>query len=318
MFDLSLRREMTGARVLLDGTAFVPGIYPRSESLVQATRDLARGRTTEPAVEAHRQEDRRRLLAVQRESGLMPFADGMLDWQDMFRPFVDASDGLVVGTLVRFLDSNTFYRALDVDGTPRLRTPLATPELPEPWVGTLPSPFALAHAVAHVLGADALAETLLAPQVEAWAAAGCALVVLAEPFLPREPQRIDELLAALERLPGHVPCALQLPFADAAPLLAPLADARVDAVGVDLHATTLEAVPEGYPKPVLAGVVDATGSLLEEPLALAGTVRALRERCPAGVALTPNGDLQHVPEPIAREKLRRLGAAAAMLRGASS
>ncbi len=155
-----------------------------------------------------------------------------------------------------------------------------------------------------MLGADALAETLLAPQVEAWAAAGCALVVLAEPFLPREPQRIDELLAALERLPGHVPCALQLPFADAAPLLAPLADARVDAVGVDLHATTLEAVPEGYPKPVLAGVVDATGSLLEEPLALAGTVRALRERCPAGVALTPNGDLQHVPEPIAREKLR--------------
>ena len=32
--------------------AFAPGMYPRSEALVQATRDLDRGRTTEAEVDA--------------------------------------------------------------------------------------------------------------------------------------------------------------------------------------------------------------------------------------------------------------------------
>jgi methionine synthase II (cobalamin-independent) len=299
---------------LADGSACAPGIYPRSEALVQATRDLARGRTTVEAVEARRRDDRQRLLAVQRESGLAPLSAGMLDWQDIFRPLVEASDGLEAGALVRFLDGNTFYRAVDADGTPRLRAPLAAPELPEPWLATLPSPFALAHAARHALTAAALAEAVLAPQIDTWARAGCTLVVLAEPFLPRQPERVDELLAALERLPRPVPVALQLTFADASPLLAPLAEAAVDAVGIDFRATPLEALPVGFPKAVLAGVVDATSSLLEQPDALAELARALRARHPAALVLTPNGELEHVPETIAHEKLRRLGAAAVALR----
>lgn len=304
--------------MLADGAAFAPGIYPRSEALVQATRDLARGRTTAAAVDAQRREDLERLLAVQRESGLGPYASGMLDWQDLFRPLVEAADGLTAAALVRFLDGNTFYRAIEVDGAPRLRSPLASPELPEPWLATLPSPFALAHATGHALAADVLAQALLAPQIEAWADAGCALVVLHEPFLSREPQRVGELLSALGRLPRPVPVALQLVFGDATPLLAPLADAAVDAIGIDLQETALDDVPDGFPKPLLAGVVDATSSLLEEPHGLAEAALALRERCPAGIVLTPNGDLERVPEPIAREKLRRLGAASALLSKAAA
>ena len=113
-----------------------------------------------------------------------------------------------------------------------------------------------------------------------------------------------------------MPVALQLAFGDGAPLLERLADAAVDAVGVDFYATALETPPIDYPKPVRAGVVDAASSLLEEPSELAAFARALRRRRPAAVTLTPNGDLLHVPEPIAHEKLRRLGVAAALLREA--
>ena len=38
--------------------AFAPGIYPRSEALVQATRDLDRRRTTQEAVDAQVEQDR--------------------------------------------------------------------------------------------------------------------------------------------------------------------------------------------------------------------------------------------------------------------
>lgn len=293
--------------------AFAPGIYPRSEALVQATRDLARGRTGIEAVETQRRDDRERFVALQRECGLAPVSSGMLDWQDLFRPLVEASAGLESGPLVRFLDGNTFYRSIAVDGMVRLEAPVPAPPLVEPWLGTLPSPFALSCATGGAVGAATLAEAVLAPQIEAWAEESCALVVLAEPFLPRESERVDALLEALERLPGSVPLAVQLAFGNAAPLLGPLAQAPVDAVGVDFYATELEAVPAGFPKIVLAGVVDAASSLLEETHELATFARQLAARWPVGVALTPNGDLEHVPEAIAREKLRRLGLAAAAL-----
>jgi len=105
--------------------AFVPGIYPRSEALVQATRDLDRGRTTAEAVEAKRAQDLERLVEVQREAGLDLLTDGMLSWQDLFRPLVEATDGLKTGALTRFLDTNTFYRAPQAeDHAVRLTQPL--------------------------------------------------------------------------------------------------------------------------------------------------------------------------------------------------
>lgn len=286
--------------------AYAPGIYPRSEALVQATRDLDRGRADEAAVEEQLERDFRELVAVQEQAGVDLLADGMLGAQDLFRPVAEATDGLTARPLTRFLDTNTFYRALIVDGEPRLRRPLAAPDLPAGrWLATLPSPLALARAAQGKVSPGTLAADVLAPQIEAWAGAGCALVVLSDPFVARE-GGAAELVAALAELPDAAPLALQLPFGDASAVLGDLAEAPVAAVGVDFYATPLDAVPHGYPKEVVAGVVDARSSALEDPLELAEFARAVGERA-AGVALAPNGDLQFVPEPIAREKVLRLG-----------
>ena len=91
--------------------AFAPGLYARSEALVQATRDLDRGRTTPEAVDEQVERDLAELVSVQQAAGLDLLADGMLRWQDVFRPLVEAADGLETGALTRFLDTNTFYRA---------------------------------------------------------------------------------------------------------------------------------------------------------------------------------------------------------------
>ena len=91
--------------------AYAPGIYARSEELVQATRDLDRGRATEEAVAAQQDADLRAFLYAQREAGLDYFSDGLLNWQDIFRPFDAAAEGLRPGPLTRFLNTNTFYRA---------------------------------------------------------------------------------------------------------------------------------------------------------------------------------------------------------------
>jgi 5-methyltetrahydropteroyltriglutamate--homocysteine methyltransferase len=290
--------------------AFIPGIYPRSEALVQATRDLDRGRTTADEVERQVGSDFQELLRVQEEAGLDLLADGMLTWQDLFRPLVDGSAGLSARPLVRFLDTNTFYRAVLVDGEPKLQRPMPAPDLPSGrWLATLPSPHSFSRAADREVPAEALAAQLLAPQIEAYADAGCALVVLSEPFLTREASGLAALVAALGELPRPVPIALHLPFGDAGPLLPELAEVGLDGIGVDFYATHAEAVPEGLEPTLLAGVVDARSSRVEDATELAEFGESLSSRVAGEVVLVPNGDLQFVSEAVAREKVLALGRA---------
>lgn len=289
--------------------AFVPGLYPRSEALIQATRDLDRGRTTPEAVDQQVERDLAELIRVQQEAGLDLLADGMLHWQDAFRPLVEAADGLETGALTRFLDTNTFYRAPSAAAAPKLGKPLGEryiAPLPGPRLVTVPSPFAFAH------GTDVTPKTIasevLRPQFDTLDGE---LVVLEEPFLAREEKpSLDDLSDALEELAGGPRIALWLTFGDARPVLEQgLAELPVDAIGIDFYATRATDVPEGFDKLLLAGVLDARSSVLEEPREIAAFVEQLRERGVAEVALVPNGDLQYVSEQVAREKLGRLGKA---------
>jgi 5-methyltetrahydropteroyltriglutamate--homocysteine methyltransferase len=291
--------------------AFAPGIYPRSEQLVQATRDLDRGRTSQEAVDEQMERDLAELVAVQQQAGLDLLADGMLRWQDLFRPLLEASDGLETGALTRFLDTNTFYRAPHATtATPKLGGPLGeryVAPLSGPRLVTLPSPFALSQGTG--VPALTIAEDVLKP---ALAAVDADLVVLAEPFFGRAddaaPSELEEPLGALA---GGPKLALQLTFCDARRALEQgLGDLPVDAIGIDFYGTHVADVPKGFDKLMLAGVIDARSSTLEDPRELAAFADRLRnEREIEQIALVPNGDLQFVSERIAREKLLRLGAA---------
>jgi 5-methyltetrahydropteroyltriglutamate--homocysteine methyltransferase len=287
--------------------AYVPGMYARSEGLVQATRDLDRGRTTPEEVEQQVEADQAAFVSAQQEAGFDLLADGMLRWQDHFRPFLEAADGLETGALTRFLDTNTFYRAPHATtATPSLSAPLDErfiAPLAGPRLVTLPSPFALARGTG--VTPRTIAQNVLKPQLDALDAE---LVVLAEPFLAREGDLAD-LAEALEALAGGPKLAVWFSFGDARTLLeAGAGDLPVEGIGVDFYATHLTDVPEGFDKLLLAGVVDARSSLLEEPRELAEFALRLGERAER-IALVPNGDLQYVSEPVAREKLARLGRA---------
>jgi 5-methyltetrahydropteroyltriglutamate--homocysteine methyltransferase len=291
----------------LELKACAPGIYPRSDALVQATRDLDRGRTTEDAVEQQFERDFHEFVTVQEQAGLALLSDGLLHWQDHFRQLAERSDGLDARPLTRFLDTNTFFRAVLVTGKPRLRDPVPAPDLPAGrWLATLPAPSSLSQAVGRDASAEALAADVLAPQIEAYSRAGCALVVLTDPFLARSGD-VREAVAALAELPRDVPLALQLPFGDAEGVLEGLVEAPVEAIGVDFYSTSLDSVPENYPKEIMAGVIDSRSSALEDPAQTGAFVGELLQRKPAGLSLSVNGDLQFVPEPIAREKIARLG-----------
>jgi 5-methyltetrahydropteroyltriglutamate--homocysteine methyltransferase len=283
--------------------AFAPGIFPRSEALVQATRDLDRDRTSPEAVDAQVEGDLAELVTAQQAAGLDFLSDGMLRWQDHFRPLLEAADGLETGALTRFLDTNTFYRAPKATGEPRLSKPLDEryfAPLPGPRLVTFPSPYALAHGTG--LSPQKMAESVLKPALEGL---DVELVVLTEPFLGGD--QLDDLAEALETLSGGPKLALWLEFGDAKPALQKgAAELPVEGLGVDFYATHVDDLPQGFDKLLLAGVIDARSSVREEPREIAAFV----ERLPVErIALVPNGDLQYVSAPVALEKIARLGRA---------
>jgi 5-methyltetrahydropteroyltriglutamate--homocysteine methyltransferase len=324
-----------------DPAALIHGQYPRSPDLVEATRDLDRGRTTEDHVEEVRRSDAKRLAAVQAEADLPVRSPALLRWQDLARPLVEATTNLEVGPLTRFFETNTFYRAPRATGSPWLEDPVGGPTIEDPATptdaaATLPGPWTLAR---WTVGADdqaelasTYAEDVLAPQAEDLARRGFDLVVLHEPWLAvhglaRDDE--DALAAAQdalaqavdvpvhahtymgpatgEGLPEQGPASRGKTLGDA---LDALLSTDLAGVGVDFLETDLDDAAEAdwTGTTLLAGVVDARNSIVEDPDTLAGFLDEAATRTGAdAVTATHTASLEFLPTGIASEKVRVLG-----------
>ena len=291
-----------------------------------ATRGLERGRTDQAAVDAAFQEDLRRWVDVQQTAGLDFFSDGLLRWQDIFRPLVEPL-GLKPHTLVRWFDTNTFFRQSELTGpVGRLTAPhgIISDDLPQPKLLTLPSPYLFSRAMQTTRNRNQLMQELAAnvlrPVIEAGVRAGVNLVHLEEPWIPYEgiaPEDWGPLGQALQLLHdgGPATLVLHLYFGDAAPHLDRLRELPVDAFGVDLLETDLAALGPKWDKGLVAGIVGGRDSTIESLDQLIDNIRYLGERVqPPKLYLTSNCELSYLPTQVAERKVARLGEAARRLR----
>src|SRR5919201_7095808 len=229
--------------------AYQHGIYPRSERVVAATRGRERGRTPQEEVDQAFAEDRREFIRTQEEARLDYVSDGLLQWQDIFRPFVETCNGLDAHTLVRWFDNNSFFRAPQVTGELALSSPLPRQildddDLPAPRVATLPSPYLFSRAVQtdeedrNALMRD-LTREILRPVVQELAGRGYGLVHLQEPWLAcfgmdqSEWDDFEKAVGELREAAPGITLVLNTYFGDAGPYAARLRRLPVDAVGID-------------------------------------------------------------------------------------
>lgn len=89
---------------------FLNGIYPRSDKLVRATMDFERKRISEEDVIKRYEEDYKTIFEIQKDMEYI--SDGLLNWQDLLRPFSEIIEGVSAGGLKRYFETNSFYRVL--------------------------------------------------------------------------------------------------------------------------------------------------------------------------------------------------------------
>jgi 5-methyltetrahydropteroyltriglutamate--homocysteine methyltransferase len=313
--------------------AYAPGILPRSEDLVAATRDLERGRTMPRAVDELFDRERDAAVSLQREAGLDYVSDGLLRWQDLFRPLVEATRGGEARALVRWFDTNSFFRAPEWEGRPELaENPPGVFALSGrddgPRVATLPSPFLFSRA-ARSSGhrnelMEGLARDVLGPVAGELAGHGHEVVHLQEPWLPffgiddGDWPRFERSIAAIREAAPDATLVLHAYFGDVAPFADRLTRLPVDAVGVDLVETDAASLPSPWPVGLAAGSLDGRRSVVEPAEETVAFVEELADRLePPSLFLIPNGDLQLLGPVVAERKLRLLGEAAARLREAA-
>ncbi len=309
-------------------TAYQHGIYPRSEELVRATRDVDRGRTSREAVGEVFEADRRSFLDLQREAGLDYLSDGLLRWQDLFRPLVDASDGLDARVLLRWFDNNSFFRAPEPNGSLRFRELpgwVLQNGIPEPRVASLPSPYLFSRAAQFEGDRDELMGTLtreiLVPAVGSLRESGHGLIHLEEPWLAyfgieeESWAPFEAALGAVREAAADTTLILHTYYGDAAPHADRLRRLPVDAVGIDFDETDSEELPTPWDAGLLAGVFDGRRSITEAAGDVSEFVAELVDRLrPSALFLSSGSDLELAGPQVAPNKVRALGRAAQMLR----
>jgi 5-methyltetrahydropteroyltriglutamate--homocysteine methyltransferase len=251
----------------------------------------------------------------------------MLRWQDIFRPLLE-SMAIRPHTLVRWFDTNTFFRAPEfANGLREITDPvsmLPAEAVPQPRVMTLPSPFMFSRA-AHTdiernrLMRD-LVEQVLRPVAQAGVSAGAQLIHLEEPWLVYhgiESQAWTPLREALATLHDGLDATVvfHVYFGDAAPYMEELRKLPVDGIGIDLVETDLAALGRGWDKGLVAGLIDGRQSIVESTTDLVDAAAHLADVVrPATLYLSSNCELAYLPTVVAERKVERLGQTLARLK----
>jgi 5-methyltetrahydropteroyltriglutamate--homocysteine methyltransferase len=273
------------------------------------------------SVEDALRHDLQQFVRVQQEADLDFFSDGLLRWQDLFRPLVDASQGLTAHALVRWLDNNAFFRAPEVRG--RL-TAIQAPDaivpdaiVPRPRVATLPSPYLFSRAAEGVTDRNTfmleLAQNILRPAVQRLSEEGCELIHLQEPWLPyfgietRDWAPFGEALQVLRgAATGRI--VLFVYFGDAGPHVAQLRRLPVDAIGVDMVETDVAELGTDWELGLVAGCLNGRSSLLESLDDTVDLIHHLaRSVKPPTLYVSSNSDLEFLPTAVAQKKVLLLG-----------
>lgn len=230
------------------------GGFSRNRVLRRALRDYEKGLLGYGELEELITYSSLVIIGAQISAGMSYVVDGMLDWHDMFRPFVSVWRNVTPTSLLRYFDNNFFYRVPLFTDKPEAATYIWAPRVrklarfaePAGFKVVLPGPvtFVLMSKNESGLKQEELAESIaeiLATEARLATEAGAALIQVDEPMLTDPEVNPDfavlasELVSKITSAVGTSKTVLALYYGAPRPdVYEKLIDARVSCISVDV------------------------------------------------------------------------------------
>jgi 5-methyltetrahydropteroyltriglutamate--homocysteine methyltransferase len=264
------------------------------------------------------------VIQEQAQAGVDIITDGQIRWEDDQTYFARRMDGFSIDGLIRYFDTNMYYRQPMVEGPVRWREPVATGDYefaaiqsPVPVKALVTGPYTLAALSAnHHYGS--LRELVLALATElrneilALEGAGAPIIQVNEPAILQQKEDFPLLRQALETMMDGVRTEAHLYtwFGDIDGLYPQILELPFASVGLDFvkapHNWDVIA-RQPFTKKLGLGIIDARNTRLESVDEIVGAVR----RASAIVAgdmiyVNPSCGLEYVPREVAQAKLARM------------
>jgi 5-methyltetrahydropteroyltriglutamate--homocysteine methyltransferase len=297
---------------------------PRPARLRNAINRFDRGEISADELRAVEDDVTREVIDEQVKAGLDLITDGQIRWEDE-QTYVARRLGRVsINGLIRFFDTNTYFREPVVEGPLAWTGPITVPDYrfaaehsARPVKAVLPGPHTLArlcrdehyHSLEKCVMAcaEALNQETLALQE-----AGAAFIQLNEPAILKHKTDLPLFQRAIKRaLEGvSVERALYLYFGDVDGLYPQVLDLPIDVLGLDFvtgarNPEVLKTAP--FSKTLGLGLIDARNTKVETVEQIVEGLRRVQEIVSLDrVHLSPSCGLEFLPREVAEAKLVRM------------
>jgi 5-methyltetrahydropteroyltriglutamate--homocysteine methyltransferase len=311
------------------------GDRPEQQKLRRTIAALDRGEASLEDLERVQREVTREVILEQVEAGIQLVTDGQIRWDDPVTYFARSLEGIRIAGLVRFFDTNTYFRQPVVEAPVRWQWPVLVDDFrfaaeasPVPVKAVVPGPYTLARLSVDRYYSDLPKLTsayaaAVREEIRALMEAGAQVIQIDEPSLVRHRDAVEVALPALaglaelERsdsvrlglltywgtLDQNLDRVLELPFDF---LALDLVEGRRDLEG--LSRWKLKGKVFGL------GLVNGRNTKLEDPAELAAAVKRIQDSCGFPWAyLQPSCGLEFLPRDTARRKLEIIAEAARLV-----
>jgi len=312
-----------GIKIITTSTGSYPriGDTPELQKLRRAWAKKEQGEISDKEYEDVVKEFTELAIREQEKAGVEIITDGMVSWYDQISHFARKVEGVKINGLLRFFDTNTYFRQPIIDGTPD------DPEIKP----VLIDEFRFAKSVAKrtlkpvITGPVTLAKLskgdykkalsiytkLVENEVRMLSQEGAEYIQIDEPALERKD--LEEAMQYLERIykakGENTKIIYFFYFRDFSKDYKDFQKIPTDILGFDMTYSKLEDVIEKYgtKKPLLLGIVDGRTTYIEKPKDVIPRIKKVLKNYPFDfIMVGPSCGLEYLPRKFAFMKLKNL------------
>lgn len=288
------------------------GIFPRSHDLVYTTWDFEKGKITRE--ELKKKINRESKSIVDLQSNFKYKTDGLLLYQDLFRPFVENIKGIEAGALTRWFDNNTFFRQPVITGNITDAEPFLYKYIHDGATkAILPGPLAFFSNSINKTGDEnrnvaCYVAEMIAREARDLEERGIKFIQFNEPCLnfKYSPKRMSTIYSNITDNISKTKTCIYTYFGDISKTLPALLKLKVDCIGIDFTSTSLDSFTNiDFDKELLCGIIDSRNSLVENVEETKMIIEEIKTVLnPKDITICPSCDLEFVPRYIAEKKIK--------------